>query len=405
MQPDSQGDIQKVKSLMLSQLVVLQIDANVGECETVFFTNHSPNNPHFCRPLRISFESESSAAILAEHNRLKSELEELLPYEVSQSPKIHISYKGLETMVDGKVVVAVTNNNTSICTICDKGSTEMASNVGPFDPVSDERLLFGISPLHFLLRVFEALLHIAYKQEVKQFRVKKADKPSVAANTLRVKEAFERKLGLIVDQRREGGFGNTNTGNVARKAFANADTFAQICGVSTILVSNLDVICRTLASSHNIDADKFEEFCNATLAQYMIDCPWYNIPPTLHKVLVHGADIIRATPLPIGVTSEEGSESNTKFCRKYYQNHTRKNSSLAALQDLFHRMMDVSDPLVRSLTPEPETQSSEMPPDMRALLILPSSSSVSQAVDTLSIANISIDHSNDSNSSMEMNWQ
>jgi hypothetical protein len=405
MQPDSQGDIQKVKSLMLSQLVVLQIDANVGECETVFFTNHSPNNPHFCRPLRISFESESSAAILAEHNRLKSELEELLPYEVSQSPKIHISYKGLETMVDGKVVVAVTNNNTSICTICDKGSTEMASNVGPFDPVSDERLLFGISPLHFLLRVFEALLHIAYKQEVKQFRVKKADKPSVAANTLRVKEAFERKLGLIVDQRREGGFGNTNTGNVARKAFANADTFAQICGVSTILVSNLDVICRTLASSHNIDADKFEEFCNATLAQYMIDCPWYNIPPTLHKVLVHGADIIRATPLPIGVTSEEGSESNTKFCRKYYQNHTRKISSLAALQDLFHRMMDVSDPLVRSLTPEPETQSSEMPPDMRALLILPSSSSVPEAVDTLSIANISIDNSNDSNSSMEMNWQ
>jgi hypothetical protein len=78
---------------------------------------------------------------------------------------------------------------------------------------------------------------------------------------------------------------------------------------------------------------------------------------------------------------------------------------LAALQDLFHRMMDVSDPLVRSLTPEPETQSSEMPPDMRALLILPSSSSVPEAVDTLSIANISIDNSNDSNSSMEMNWQ
>ena len=78
---------------------------------------------------------------------------------------------------------------------------------------------------------------------------------------------------------------------------------------------------------------------------------------------------------------------------------------MAALQDLFHRMMDVSDPLVRSFTPEPEMQSSEMPPDMRALLILPSSSSVPQDVDTLSIGNISIDNSNDSNSSMEMNWQ
>jgi hypothetical protein len=68
-------------------------------------------------------------------------------------------------------------------------------------------------------------------------------------------------------------------------------------------------------------------------------------------------------------------------------------------------MMDVSDPIVRSLSPEPETQSSEMPPDMRALVILPSSSSVPQDMDTHSIPNISIDNSNDSNSSMEMNWQ
>ena len=48
------------------------------------------------------------------------------------------------------------------------------------------------------------------------------DKVIVAERTAAVKSAFERELGLKVDRRRDGGFGNTNTGNVARKAFASA---------------------------------------------------------------------------------------------------------------------------------------------------------------------------------------
>jgi hypothetical protein len=67
----------------------------------------------------------------------------------------------------------------------------------------------------------------------------------VEDQTAAVKEAFKRELGLVVDQRREGGFGTTNTGNVVRKAFANAEKTAAIYGVSTMLVSNLDVIHRT----------------------------------------------------------------------------------------------------------------------------------------------------------------
>ena len=78
---------------------------------------------------------------------------------------------------------------------------------------------------------FEALLHIAYKQDVKAFKVRNTtDKATVAERTAAVKSAFEQELGLKVDCRRDGGFGNTNTGNVARKAFANAEKTAAICG-------------------------------------------------------------------------------------------------------------------------------------------------------------------------------
>jgi hypothetical protein len=123
-------------------------------------------------------------------------------------------------MVDGKVVSALTNKNTTQCTIYDKSGHEMAKNEGPFTAVSEEKLEFGASPLHFGLRAFEALLHIGYKQDVKAFRAKKEDKQTVKDQIAAVKEAFKRELGLVVDQRREGGFGTTNTGNVARKAFA-----------------------------------------------------------------------------------------------------------------------------------------------------------------------------------------
>jgi hypothetical protein len=110
------------------------------------------------------------------------------------------------------------------------------------------------------------LLHIAYKQDVKTFKVRNPeDKAIVAERTATVKSAFERELGLKVDCRRDGGFGNTNTGNVARKAFANAEKTAAICGVSTMLVSNLDIIWRTLASSQPINPEKFGELCEKTL--------------------------------------------------------------------------------------------------------------------------------------------
>jgi hypothetical protein len=51
----------------------------------------------------------------------------------------------------------------------------MAKNEGPFPPVSEERLEFGASPLHFGLRAFEALLHIANKQDVKTLGIQRTE--------------------------------------------------------------------------------------------------------------------------------------------------------------------------------------------------------------------------------------
>ena len=84
----------------------------------------------------------------------------------------------------------------------------------------------------------------------------------------------------------------------------------------------------------------------------------------------HGKEIVEVTPLPIGITSEEGAESNTKFARGFHENHTRKTSQEDTMSDLFHQMMDISDPIVVAMSPQPKTKPEEhLPPDMAELLL------------------------------------
>jgi hypothetical protein len=103
----------------------------------------------------------------------------------------------------------------------------------------------------------------------------------------KVRQAFKTELNLIIDC--PSGPGNSLSGNVARKAFLNPVTFSQVIGVSPMLVSNLYVIWQTLALKPQINNNKYEKFCQQTLAIYLSEVGWFNIPPTLHKILFHGS--------------------------------------------------------------------------------------------------------------------
>jgi hypothetical protein len=275
MQPDSQGDLPDVKNLVATQLVPLQLDANMSSGVKKLWASQCPNSAHACRPVRLSFEKENDENVKNEYQRLQVEIQNLKKFEVCQIPLITISFVGLFTLVDGKIVCILTNGNTSRYSVCDASGAEMGRNVGPFNPISPERLQFGISPLHFMLRSFELLLHIAYKQDLKEFRPCGPEKKKIKdLRELKVKKAFMTELGLAVDQPRPGGIGNTNTGNVARKALENAVTTAQICGVSPMLVSNLNTIHKIISSPFEIDCQAFESFCQDTLEIYFADAGW-----------------------------------------------------------------------------------------------------------------------------------
>ena len=200
MQPDSAGDQPECKTLNATQMVPIRLVAKCGSEEIILYNNERANNHHSSRPVRLAFETENSASIQVENERLKQEISNLEKFELSENPMVTIEFKGFLTMVDGKVVSALTNQNTCKCNICDKSGAEMARNEGPFPPVSQERLQYGASPLHFGLRTFESLLHIAYKQDVKMFKVRNPDdKATVAQRTATVKSAFEQELGPTLE--------------------------------------------------------------------------------------------------------------------------------------------------------------------------------------------------------------
>jgi len=118
----------------------------------------------------------------------------------------------------------------------------------------------------------------------------------------------------------------------------------------------LAVILETICCNFTIDAEKFGIYARETANLAISLYPWYNMPSTVHKILIHGKEIIESAALPIGSLSEEAKESRNKDY-KYYRLHTRKFSRLATNEDVFHNILISSDPYITHLRPESKTKS------------------------------------------------
>jgi len=64
-------------------------------------------------------------------------------------------------------------------------------------------------------------------------------------------------MDLIVDVPKSSGSGTSNDGNTARRAFQNAEKFAEILNIDVELVLNLHIILATISCGLDIDPEKF----------------------------------------------------------------------------------------------------------------------------------------------------
>ncbi|XP_017484189.1 PREDICTED: uncharacterized protein LOC108372867 [Rhagoletis zephyria] len=109
---------------------------------------------------------------------------------------------------------------------------------------------------------------------------------------------------------------------------------------------NFSLVLRVLSCGKQIKTQEFSVLLNETRELYLRNYGWYNMPSSVHKVLVHGCDVIKYFDLPIGSLSEEALECSHKNIRKYRLNRSRKTGRLQSNTDLMTRLILSSDPLV-----------------------------------------------------------
>lgn len=336
-------------------IAVTKTRAEINLFAKIVWQNPRSSSTLYCRPIKLIFAKETNDFTLTETNKLLEEVNALLPTRIDfGDSQISVKHELLLTMTDGKVCNALTETrSTQKCFIC--GATPKTMNDEPANFNSNQdHFGFGLSTLHAWIRCFECLLHISYKLNIKKWQARSnEDKADIKVRSDEIKLKFKNEMGLIVDKPKPG-FGSSNDGNTARRFFKNAEMSAQITGLDVEIIKQFDVILRTLSSGFEINLVEFNKFCLETRRHYLSLYSWYCMPATVHKILIHSTEVIKAALLPIGQLSEEAQEARNKDCRRFREYNTRKCSRVATNRDLLSMLVITSDPLINSLREIPQ---------------------------------------------------
>lgn len=175
---------------------------------------------------------------------------------------------------------------------------------------------FGLSTLHAYIRFFEWFLHVAIKLDVKVWYTTKDVKTQIETRKSILQADFRSKIGLLIGVVLQGK-GTTHDGNTARRFFENTTLSAEITGINEVLISRCATIIKVLSCGTAVNADAFKTYAIDTARLYVSEYSWYPMPTSVHKVLIHGSNVISVALLPIGMLSEEAQEARNKDVRRY----------------------------------------------------------------------------------------
>lgn len=363
-------------SLLSTCVVPLQYRTKTGE---VIFTNPVPQGSAFCQPVRLEYKKETPEASKEIDAWISAEIAalEFDPIIIPVGSKfVKFNHTLRRTMLDCKAKNAVTDTKSTLrCFIC--GATSAAfndvGNVAAKFPTKEENLAYGgICDLHAWLRGFDAINSLSDKLSVKLWKPhKKEDRDQVEARKKLRQDAFREELGLLVDVPRAGGAGNSNTGNVARKAFQNEETFARITEVDERLIHRIHTMLIAINTDHPIDAQAFKAYGFETAKLWVELYGWYNMPVTMHQLFFHAWESLRLSSLPLSFFSEQSLESSNKYFKRDRERHSRKDSRLHTIADQFHRQSDKSDLLIAIKLAEKQKrkENHDLPQDVLDLLV------------------------------------
>ena len=321
----------------------------LNDANDIIWENKTPSSVLFCRPLFFEFVKETENIVKKIYNHYNSRLDKLQTHNINIGDKtFKCSFDFECTMIDGKVCSILTGERASSrCNICHVGPSKVNDIEYVLTLLPDEQSYkFGLSTLHAWIRCLEYLLHIAYNMGIETSTARSdEEKKSKAQRKQMIQTLLSSKLGITVDVVKQG-WGTTNTGNVARAFFENAKSVAEITQLDENLINRLHNVLQVITSGKAVDCNAFQTYSLDTARLCIQLYPWYNIPPAVHKILIHGSDIIKALPLPIGWYSEECQEANNKHFRQARLLCSRMFNRTASNEDVLHYMLIASDPFV-----------------------------------------------------------
>ena len=164
-------------------------------------------------------------------------------------------------------------------------------------------------------------------------------------------------------------FGSTNDGNTARKFFKESGKTAAVTKLDENLIKHFRLLLAALSTKSEVDPDKFEKHAAATKALLTELHPNVSLTPTAHKLLDHGADVLRYHEAPMGVLNEDAQEAQHKDCRRFRLSNARKDSREHTICDMFVMLQVSSDPVVCGHRKPEDDREPHLEPDFDRLLI------------------------------------
>lgn len=119
------------------------------------------------------------------------------------------------------------------------------------------------------------------------------------------------------------------------------------------IVRGLFDLCTMLNSHHKLNSIRFKSFCDNLMHAYITNTStnYYPMPTSLHKILVHGPEVVDSFVLPIGQLSEEALEANHKNFKRFRRDHSRKFSRVQTNTDIMNWLLLTTDPLINRTRP------------------------------------------------------
>jgi hypothetical protein len=203
--PSTVSDSYDESSVFISTFVLLDVYSKSEN--KLIWRNAKASSNTGCRPIKFEYIKETPSSIRQHVLHIEDQIDKLLSTEITfnnPSLNVTIEHEMHCTMIDGKVIYALTNTkSTQSCYICGKSSKEM-NDLNLVKPPNEEFYKYGMSSLHAWIRTFECFLKIAYKLPAKCWRYNAEIRPLCDKRKKEIQHAFKTEIGLIVDQVKPG---------------------------------------------------------------------------------------------------------------------------------------------------------------------------------------------------------